>query len=60
MPTIPPPRRFVACAREAGVLTRSLRDGLAIAPPLIVEQETIAEIVAALAVALDRIGDAGV
>ena len=36
------PSRFVTCAREAGLLSRGLRDGLAIAPPLVIEQETIA------------------
>ena len=36
--------RFVAAAREAGVATRGLRDGLAIAPPLIIELAEVGEI----------------
>ncbi len=49
------PARFVTGARDAGLLTRGLTDGLAIAPPLIVDEPTIAEIATALGVALDRI-----
>jgi putrescine---pyruvate transaminase len=49
------PSRFVTYAREAGLLSRSLRDGLAIAPPLVIERETIAEIAERLATALDRL-----
>ena len=49
------PSRFVTCAREAGLLSRSLRDGLAIAPPLVIELETIAEIAERLTTALDRL-----
>lgn len=40
-------------AREAGLLTRWIRDGVAVAPPLIVEDEHIAEMVDALEIALD-------
>jgi putrescine aminotransferase len=47
------PARFVTQAREAGVLSRGLRDGLAIAPPLVIEQATIEEIAERLGAALD-------
>ena len=46
------PGRFTAAAREAGVATRGLRDGLAIAPPLIIELEQVREIRDRLAEAL--------
>jgi putrescine aminotransferase len=49
------PARFVTLAREAGVLSRGLRDGLAIAPPLVIEPETVAEIAERLSTALDRL-----
>jgi len=49
------PVRFVRLAREAGVLSRGLRDGLAIAPPLVIELETVAEIAERLSTALDRL-----
>ena len=42
-------------AREGGLLTRWLRDGVAIAPPLIVEDEHIAEIVDVLGGAFDAV-----
>jgi adenosylmethionine-8-amino-7-oxononanoate aminotransferase len=45
--------RFWSLARDAGVLTRGLFDGVAIAPPLIVESEHIALIVRGLREALD-------
>ena len=48
--------RFARAAREAGLLTRGLRDGVAIAPPLIVEDEHIEMAVAALGEALDSLG----
>ena len=48
--------RFARGAREAGLLTRGLRDGVAIAPPLIVEDEHIEMAVAALGEALDSLG----
>ena len=48
--------RFVAAARETGVATRGLRDGLAIAPPLIIELAEVGEIRDRLGEALDRIG----
>ena len=52
--------RFVAAAREAGVATRGLRDGLAIAPPLIIELAEVGEIRDRLGEALDsdRVPDA--
>jgi len=49
------PSRFVDCAREAGVLSRGLRDGLALAPPLLIELSTVAEIAERLGTALDRL-----
>jgi len=49
-PTLP--SRFTSAARGAGVATRGLRDGLAIAPPLIIELEQVAEIRDRLAQAL--------
>jgi len=45
------PGRFATAAREAGVATRGLRDGVAIAPPLIIELEQVGEI-------RDRLGEA--
>lgn len=47
--------RLWAGAREAGLLTRWLWDGVAIAPPLIVEDAHLDEIVGALSTALDRV-----
>jgi len=49
------PGRFTSAARDAGVATRGLRDGLAIAPPLIIELEQVAEIRDRLAAALDTL-----
>ena len=46
------PGRLWSSAREQGLLTRWLRDGVAIAPPLVIEDHEIDEIVAALARAL--------
>jgi putrescine---pyruvate transaminase len=45
--------RFRTLARDAGLLTRGLRDGVALAPPLIVEDEHVELAVAALEAALD-------
>jgi putrescine---pyruvate transaminase len=45
--------RFRVLARDAGLLTRGLRDGVALAPPLIVEDEHLELAVSALATALD-------
>ncbi len=50
------PRRLWLGAREAGLLTRSLRDGVAVAPPLIVEDAHVELALEALAVALDGLG----
>ena len=47
--------RLVALAREAGLLTRGLRDGVALAPPLIIEDEHRDLAVAALQTALDQL-----
>jgi putrescine aminotransferase len=49
------PGRFLELARAAGLLTRRIPDGLALAPPLIVETEHIELIVGALAAALDAL-----
>ena len=49
------PRRLWLGAREAGLLTRSLRDGVALAPPLVVEDEHVELAVQALAAALETI-----
>ena len=49
------PRRLWLGAREAGLLTRSLRDGVALAPPLIVEDEHVELAVGALAAALGEL-----
>lgn len=48
--------RLGRLSREAGLLTRGLTDGVAIAPPLIVEEEHVQLAVAALAHALDALG----
>jgi putrescine---pyruvate transaminase len=45
--------RFRVLARDAGLLTRGLRDGVALAPPLIVEDEHVELAVSALEDALD-------
>jgi putrescine---pyruvate transaminase len=47
--------RFARLARDAGLLTRGLIDGLAVAPPLIVEDEHVEFAAAALATALDQL-----
>ncbi len=47
--------RFARGAREAGLLTRGLRDGVAIAPPLIVEDEHVQIVVTALGEALNSL-----
>ena len=49
------PAALVRNARQAGLLTRGLRDGLAIAPPLIIEAEHLQLAVDALATALDAL-----
>ena len=49
------PRRLWLAAREAGLLTRSLRDGVALAPPLVVEDEHVELAVQALAEALETV-----
>ena len=49
------PGRFNAAAREEGVATRGLQDGVAIAPPLIIEPAQVAEIRDRLAQALDTL-----
>lgn len=48
--------RLATLARDAGVLTRGLQDGVAIAPPLIVEEEHLDQAVTALETALDALG----
>jgi putrescine aminotransferase len=45
-------QRLWVAAREHGLLTRSLPDGVALAPPLVVEDEHVEEAVAALGAAL--------
>jgi putrescine aminotransferase len=47
--------RFWRAAREAGLLTRWVRDGVALAPPLVVEDEHVTLMVEALSTALDRV-----
>lgn len=47
--------RLWRAARDAGLLTRWIRDGVAVAPPLVVEDEHIAEMVDVLGSALDRV-----
>jgi putrescine---pyruvate transaminase len=47
--------RFSRLARDAGLLTRGLRDGLALAPPLIVEDEHIDLMLNAVNTALDAL-----
>jgi putrescine---pyruvate transaminase len=49
------PMRFRILARDAGLLTRGLRDGVALAPPLVVEDGHVELAVAALATALDQL-----
>ena len=48
-------RRLWLGAREAGLLTRALRDGVALAPPLIVEDEHVELAMQALAAALETV-----
>ena len=48
-------RRLWLGAREAGLLTRALRDGVALAPPLIVEDGHVELAVQALAAALETV-----
>jgi adenosylmethionine-8-amino-7-oxononanoate aminotransferase len=47
--------RLRVLARDAWLLTRGLRDGVALAPPLVVEDEHVELAVAALAAALDQL-----
>jgi putrescine---pyruvate transaminase len=47
--------RLRVLARDAGLLTRGLRDGVALAPPLVVQDEHVELAVAALATALDQL-----
>ncbi len=47
--------RFLAAARAEGVLTRGIPDGVALAPPLVIELETVAELTARLRTALDAL-----
>jgi putrescine---pyruvate transaminase len=47
--------RFRVLARDAGLLTRGLRDGVALAPPLTVEDQHVDLAVSALEDALDRL-----
>ena len=49
------PRRLWLAARDAGLLTRSLRDGVALAPPLVVEDEHVDLAVDALGRALNAL-----
>jgi adenosylmethionine-8-amino-7-oxononanoate aminotransferase len=46
---------FLRLAREAGLLTRGLRDGVAVAPPLIFDDEHVELLVDACETALDRL-----
>ena len=47
--------RVAAGAREAGVLVRPLLRGVAVSPPLIVDESHLAEIAAAIRAGLDRL-----
>jgi putrescine---pyruvate transaminase len=47
--------RLRVLVRDAGLLTRGLRDGVALAPPLVVEDGHVELAVAALATALDQL-----
>ena len=49
------PGRLGSLAREAGLLTRGLRDGVALAPPLTIKDEHVELAVTALQTALDRL-----
>ena len=49
------PRRLWLAARDAGLLTRSLGDGVALAPPLVVEDDHVELAVQALAEALETV-----
>jgi len=49
------PTRLYALARDAGLLSRRIPDGVALAPPLVVEDEHVAFAVDALERALDRL-----
>jgi len=51
------PGRFLELARAAGVLTRRIPDGLALAPPLTLEPEHVELMVEALGAALDGLAD---
>jgi adenosylmethionine-8-amino-7-oxononanoate aminotransferase len=48
-----------AGAREAGVLVRPLLRGVAVSPPLIVEQSQLADLADAIRAGLDRVGEPG-
>jgi adenosylmethionine-8-amino-7-oxononanoate aminotransferase len=50
--------KVAAGAREAGVLVRPLLRGLAVSPPLVVEQEHLDELAAGLRAGLERVGAA--
>jgi putrescine---pyruvate transaminase len=50
------PGRLWSSARDNGLLTRWLRDGVAVAPPLVIEDSEVDEIVDSLAAALAAIG----
>jgi adenosylmethionine-8-amino-7-oxononanoate aminotransferase len=52
------PGRLLELARDEGLLTRRIPDGLALAPPLIVEDEHVDYAVRALGRALDRLAAA--
>jgi adenosylmethionine-8-amino-7-oxononanoate aminotransferase len=47
------PRRLYMLARDAGLLTRALGDGIAVAPPLIVESDQLDEAVSMIDHALE-------
>jgi putrescine---pyruvate transaminase len=49
------PIRLGRLARESGLLTRGLRDGVAVAPPLVVERSHLELAIDALSAALDRL-----
>jgi adenosylmethionine-8-amino-7-oxononanoate aminotransferase len=53
------PSRLWSLAVDAGLLTRTLPDGVALAPPLICEREHTEDAVASLAAALDAYAAAG-
>ena len=48
--------KLTAGAREAGVLVRPLLKGVAVSPPLVIEESELGELADAIRAGLDRVG----